>query len=626
MSALSIQPTYPIFTDIDGQPLEAGYIWIGTANLNPITNPINVYWDAALTQPAAQPIRTVSGYPSNAGTPARLYVNSDYSIQVQNKNATVVYSAPVATERYNQVVISSVNAEDVVYDPPYANAVQTNGELKFAESVSIKDFGAVGDGVTNDTTAIQNAIDAVFAAGGGTVNVPKGNYLIGVVNLKSNVSIMGVGEASKFTTSNPTVGAFTGSNVSNIEIAHIFIQGTNIVDPSDPQNGDTGVYLNTCTNIKIHHCHVDGVFAWGLISVNNSDQIDFSHNTITNIGNQSAIGCDNGTTNFIVANNQIKNGKLYGIEVEAYAVGNRWGVISGNIVENCVAGIAVVANSQDITIVGNVLRNNNNINTISGDFGYGVYVVGETGASTRFPARVIIDSNIIHTHSKYAILLNNKANEITISNNTISKGAVATQAQNISAVNDSKSFINIINNNIDCSNNSQAIQVDGTNRLRIEGNSAQNLHTSLITVGGSVTNAQIQTPYINSAEASTVTSGANINPSLSNWIYSNEWQEYTVESGSTTYEYLTAKRETRIVGIQWCINPQTVGGGPTDYWIVNIDGSDVNPNLFATTADRDNWAYTPLNTLLSAGSVIRVRILSGAGTAFNHYRYRLVAF
>ena len=99
MSALSIQPTYPIFTDIDGQPLEDGYVWIGTANLDPQTNPINVYWDAALTQLAVQPIRTLAGYPVNSGTPARLYVNSDYSIRVMDKKGSVVYSAPAATER-----------------------------------------------------------------------------------------------------------------------------------------------------------------------------------------------------------------------------------------------------------------------------------------------------------------------------------------------------------------------------------------------------------------------------------------------------------------------------------------------------------------------------------------------
>ena len=97
MSALSIQPTYPIFTDIDGQPLEDGYVWIGTANVDPEGNPIAVFWDAALTQPAGQPIRTLNGYPSNNGTPSRLYVNSDYSIRVMDKNGSVVYSAPAAT-------------------------------------------------------------------------------------------------------------------------------------------------------------------------------------------------------------------------------------------------------------------------------------------------------------------------------------------------------------------------------------------------------------------------------------------------------------------------------------------------------------------------------------------------
>jgi len=93
MSAISVNPPFPIFTDIDGQPLEAGFIWLGVANLDPQGNPINAYWDASLTVPAAQPIRTLGGYPSNSGTPARLYVNSDYSIQVQNKNGSVIYTS-----------------------------------------------------------------------------------------------------------------------------------------------------------------------------------------------------------------------------------------------------------------------------------------------------------------------------------------------------------------------------------------------------------------------------------------------------------------------------------------------------------------------------------------------------
>jgi len=181
MSALSIQPPYPTFQETDGLPLENGYIWIGTANLDPQTNPINVYFDAALTILAPQPIRTLAGYPANSGTPARLYVNSDYSIQVQNKTGSVVYSAPAATERYSDAVISNINASQVIYDPAGSGAVATTVQAKLRETVSVKDFGAVGDGITNDTAAFQNAVNSL--ANGGTVYMPAGTYLLDSVDI-----------------------------------------------------------------------------------------------------------------------------------------------------------------------------------------------------------------------------------------------------------------------------------------------------------------------------------------------------------------------------------------------------------------------------------------------------------
>lgn len=58
----------------------------------------------------------------------------------------------------------------------------------FAGNVSVKDFGAAGDGVTYDTKAVQAAIDCA-AAQGGVVTVPAGTYLCGSIWLRSNVEL-----------------------------------------------------------------------------------------------------------------------------------------------------------------------------------------------------------------------------------------------------------------------------------------------------------------------------------------------------------------------------------------------------------------------------------------------------
>lgn len=58
-----------------------------------------------------------------------------------------------------------------------------------ARSLSVKDCGAVGDGVTLDTKAIQAAINSVAAQGGGVVEVPAGVYLTGSIWLRDNIDL-----------------------------------------------------------------------------------------------------------------------------------------------------------------------------------------------------------------------------------------------------------------------------------------------------------------------------------------------------------------------------------------------------------------------------------------------------
>ncbi|HEY1489533.1 MAG TPA: glycosyl hydrolase family 28 protein, partial [Verrucomicrobiae bacterium] len=58
-----------------------------------------------------------------------------------------------------------------------------------ARVYNIRDFGAKGDGTTLDTAAVQAAIDACNKDHGGTVLVPAGVFVIGTVEIKSNVTL-----------------------------------------------------------------------------------------------------------------------------------------------------------------------------------------------------------------------------------------------------------------------------------------------------------------------------------------------------------------------------------------------------------------------------------------------------
>jgi len=91
MALRQLDQPFPTFTDLDGSPLDAGYVYFGVENDNPETAPITVYYDAALTQAAAQPLRTSNGYVVRNGAPAVLYADVAYSLTVRNKTQALVF-------------------------------------------------------------------------------------------------------------------------------------------------------------------------------------------------------------------------------------------------------------------------------------------------------------------------------------------------------------------------------------------------------------------------------------------------------------------------------------------------------------------------------------------------------
>lgn len=113
-----------------------------------------------------------------------------------------------------------MNAENVAYDPPFFGAVGTNVEAKLAQTVSVKDFGAVGDGVTDDTAAIQAAGDSL-PDDGGEIYFDNGTFLISDVTFTKPITLTGNGSKSTIIKTSSTTGDVVTLTAFNSTIQNI---------------------------------------------------------------------------------------------------------------------------------------------------------------------------------------------------------------------------------------------------------------------------------------------------------------------------------------------------------------------------------------------------------------------
>ena len=229
------------------------------------TTPQTTYTDAAGTVAHTNPIVL-----NSAG---RVATGEIWIVAGQNYKFVLKTSTEVTIATWDNITgingtgITS-NAINVEYDPAGANAVATNVQAKLRETFSVKDFGAVGNGAANDTTAIQNALN-YLRDNGGTLVFPFGTYS---VNAQLTLQRSSSGHAKRWVIEgNDSViqSSFNGEifvvgatdfiyfvEDGGTVINNLFINGSETVSGSSgvaPTFNQTGLYLYIAGNVNLNN-------------------------------------------------------------------------------------------------------------------------------------------------------------------------------------------------------------------------------------------------------------------------------------------------------------------------------------------------------------------------------------
>lgn len=128
------QRTY--FGDLNGTPLDGGKVYVGVVNQDPETNPVNCFWDTALTVPATQPLATSQGYIVRNGARSAVYIaEATYSQRVRNRaNVEVDYIADAYPELPNYVTLTGTQT---LTNKKFGNSTDFyNGRFTFSSEAS----------------------------------------------------------------------------------------------------------------------------------------------------------------------------------------------------------------------------------------------------------------------------------------------------------------------------------------------------------------------------------------------------------------------------------------------------------------------------------------------------------
>ncbi|RQV56087.1 glycosyl hydrolase family 28-related protein [Burkholderia cenocepacia] len=142
-------------------------------------------------------------------------------------NNTGIGGSTPSTGAFTALSASTANPS-LLYNQGGTGAVNRSYQSKFQESISVKDFGATGNGSTDDTASIQAAVNAACSAGGAVVNVPPGTYKIAstvTINC-SYVTLRGAGKnVSTFASSSTTADTLVIGSTAPSAIQDVYVYG-----------------------------------------------------------------------------------------------------------------------------------------------------------------------------------------------------------------------------------------------------------------------------------------------------------------------------------------------------------------------------------------------------------------
>jgi nitrous oxidase accessory protein NosD len=379
------------------------------------------------------------------------------------------------------------------------------------------DFGAVGDGTTNDRTAINDAITAANSAGGGVVMIPPstGAYMFscaaggsGII-MKSNVTLLGTGGVLKLMPNQCTSGASiyypidmqgvtnahlrdlridgnrTGGNTSylvadgiTLSGQYLSIRGCYITAPPD-----SAIMFSDCIDSMVCDNYIRDWFDIGVyINGDTMTRWECSRNRLEGTGRDSGIAIKRGAQRGVISANTVYNCGN-GITMEEGDGPTDWSLnlmIVDNFIHNIInvggysaPNIGILVRAADYVVVAN-----NRLENIGGvainlqaarycsvtgnvvqDPDVGIMVEDRSGVTTHATEECVIANNVIRSPAAEGIYMlsgsatNNERNILT--GNTFTGG---TYGIRITADNNATN----VTNNI-CQGSTSAISNSGTN-------------------------------------------------------------------------------------------------------------------------------------------------------------------